>query len=660
MRIDTSHRSLLTGAFVLLILGLGTGPFAETIIVDNRSDAFEMTGTWSTGTSAGYHVTNYRYALTVTGPVTHTAVWSATFASAGSFEVAVWYVEGGNRPTDAEFTINHTGGPTTVYVDQTTNGSQWYVLGTYDFPATGSSVAVNNVSSVAGRAVMADAVRFVRTGTTYDDLYQGMWIYSWGTGFLSEAQTNDMLSVARTNNVNIILPEVRKVGDAYYISSTEPRASNIDPAYTDPLADIITKAHDTTGGKQSIDVDAWIVPYRVWVGAGAKPAGHVLLEHPEWEGEQYDGTKTGEYLDPGHPEVQDYIVDVILEIVQNYDVDGIHWDYFRYPGTSWGYNPTAVARFNALYGKSGKPGTSDPDFSEFRRNQIIQVSRKAYAAVKAVDWECKLSAALITWLPAPPGGDFTLTRPYYEVFQDWPAMALEGSLDFLCPMNYMREHDAAQKQGYRDWTGFTAGARAGRHAIIGPGSYLNSIHNNITQMFYAIDTPGIDGLNVYRYGYSNTDGSEADFWYTAQADVYNTTRSVPTASWLSSPTQGILRGTVTGDGSPVDGGSVTLSGGATGTIETDGTGFYAFLKLDPGTSFTATASASGLYSQAKSFDITAGTVTTLDFALSSSLPTATPTVTPSPTPTSTPTPTFTATPSPSPTVESDVPGWRTY
>lgn len=660
MHVDTIGGRFLSGILMVLFLGLSAGALAETIIIDNRSDAFAVSGSWDTGTYPGYHVTDYRYTQTVAGVATHTATWSPTFESAGSFEVALWYVEGVNRPTDAEFTIHHSGGPTTVDVDQTANGSQWYVLGTYDFPASGGSVSVSNVSSVAGRAVIADAVRFVRTGTAYGDLYQAMWIYSWGTGILSESQTNTMLSVARNNNVNAIFPEVRKVGDAYYISSTEPRATNIDPAYTDPLADILAKAHDTSGGQQRIEVHAWIVPYRVWVGTGSKPAGHVLLEHPEWEGEQYDGTKTGEYLDPGHPGVQDYIVDVILEIVENYDVDGIHWDYFRYPGTIWGYNPTAIARFNALYGRSGLPATNDPQFNEFRRKQIIQVSRKAYAAVKAVDWDCDLSAALITWLPAPPGGDFTLTRPYYDVFQDWPAMALDGSMDFLCPMNYMREHDAAQKQGYRDWTNFTAGARAGRHAIIGPGSYLNTIPNNITQMFYAIDTPGIDGVNVYRYGYSNTDGSETDFWYTAKADVYDARRNVPTASWLASPTQGILRGTVTGDGLPVDGGSVTLSGGATGTIETDGTGFYAFLKLDPGTSLTATASGDGFYSQSKSFDITAGTVTTLDFALSSSQPTATATATPTPSPTATPTPTSTMTPSPTPTESSEIVDWRVY
>ena len=96
---------------------------AETIIIDNKSDDFATAGSWSTGSSSGYHVTNYRHTTTVTGSATASASWFPTFESAGTYEVAIWYVQGGNRPTDAPFTINHSGGPSTVYVDQTTNGS---------------------------------------------------------------------------------------------------------------------------------------------------------------------------------------------------------------------------------------------------------------------------------------------------------------------------------------------------------------------------------------------------------------------------------------------------------------------------------------------------------------------------------------------------------
>jgi uncharacterized lipoprotein YddW (UPF0748 family) len=637
-------KSLISLSFVLLLSLLCTCSFAETVIVDNRSDDFSTTGSWSTGSFTGYHVTNYEFSLTELSE-TATATWIFEVTAAGTYEVAVWYVQGDNRATDAKYTIHHDSGSSDVYLDQTTNGAQWVVLGSYSFPAAGGSITLSNESATAGDAVIADAVRLVRSGTTYGDAYQGMWIYSWGAGILSESQTDTMMTIARTNSLNIIFPQVRKAGDAYYISSTEPFASNIEAGYADPLADIITKAHDTSGGKQYIEVHAWIVPYRVWRDSmGTPPANHVLSEHPDWIGQTDTGsTSDGSiYLDPGHPEVLDYVVDVVAEIAANYDVDGIHFDYFRYPGTQWGYNPTAVARFNALYGKSGQPATSDPDFNDFRRDQIRQMGRKAYATVKAIDWDIKMSAATIQWGACP--ADFTQSSPYTSIFQDWVGFMDEGLLDMNVLMNYKREHVTDQAQDYRDWTQKLASTKAGRYAVNGPGVYMNSIHNSVTQILYGLDTPGIDGTNFYVYHQTNMDGDPADdFWATIRADCFTQQRSVPTASWIDTPSQGILKGTVTANGSVVDGGSITLSNGTTGTIQTDGTGFYAFLKLDPGAGFTATASVSGFADMAQSFDITAGTVTTLDFVFQDATATPTPTETVEATATSTGTPTATDT-----------------
>ena len=611
-RSETSKRIIIL--FFLLILFYSSLLFSETIIYDNKATNFSLVGTWSTGTSAGYQVTDYNYILTVTGSETASATWTAEFSSAGAFEVFTWYVQGLNRPTDARYIINHSGGQTVVNVNQTTNGSQWFSLGTYNFPVTGGWVKISNSSSVAGKAVIADAVKFVKTGTTYGNAYQGMWIFSWGLGFLSPTQTADMINVARTNYLNIIFPEVRKIGDAYYISATEPFASNIASGYTDPLADIISKAHDISGGKQYIEVHAWIVPYRVWADSqGTPPSNHVLSEHPEWRGQTDTGdTSDGnQYLDPGVPAVTDYLVEVVTEIVQNYDVDGIHFDYFRYSGTNWGYNPTAIARFNALYGKSGQPATDDPDFCDFRRDQIRQMGRKVYVAIKKIRWDCKMSAATIQWGSCP--SDFTQSSAYNSIFQDWVGFMSEGLLDMNVMMNYKREYYTDQAQDYRDWVQKLASTKAGRHAVNGPAIYMNSIHDSVTQILYGLDTSGINGSNFYVYHQTNKDGDSAnDFWYTIRADCFTQRRNIPTASWIESPTQGILCGTVRNASGVLDGISVTLSNGASGTIKTDGTGFYAFLKLNAGNNYQATAS----YNSdeiTKSFNITAGQVTDLNF-----------------------------------------------
>ena len=76
-------------------------------------------------------------------------------------------------------------------------------------------------------------------------------------------------------------------------------------------------------------------------------------------------------LDPGHPDAAAWVVSMATSIVRNYEVDGINLDRIRYPdgnlGTnvpSWGYNPTAVARFRAETGRSDTPANTDPQWTQ--------------------------------------------------------------------------------------------------------------------------------------------------------------------------------------------------------------------------------------------------------------------------------------------------------
>ena len=55
-------------------------------------------------------------------------------------------------------------------------------------------------------------------------------------------------------------------------------------------------------------------------------------------------------LDPGLPDVQRFVVDVVLEVVDKYDVDGVHLDYVRYPSRRFGYHPESIGRFVEEHG----------------------------------------------------------------------------------------------------------------------------------------------------------------------------------------------------------------------------------------------------------------------------------------------------------------------
>jgi len=135
----------------------------DEIIVDNQDAGFSTTdgsdprGWWSSGYANPYAGSSIGSDINLGS----TATWSASLD--GTFDVFAWWTSGELRPNDAEYTINHASGSSTINVNQLQNGGQWNLLGTYPFSGTGSVVLSDTSSDPAAGAVCADAVRFVST-----------------------------------------------------------------------------------------------------------------------------------------------------------------------------------------------------------------------------------------------------------------------------------------------------------------------------------------------------------------------------------------------------------------------------------------------------------------------------------------------------------------
>jgi len=191
--------------------------------------------------------------------------------------------------------------------------------------------------------------------------WRGFWADAFGDGFNSASEVTTFIEKVRAANANAILPEIRKRGDAYYNGSIyEPKAMDVSPSTFDPLADTIAKAHDTSCGKQRIEVHAWIVSYKIWGSLSTRPPAsnppHPYNAHSDWltqdvKGALWDGSSYS--FDPGHPDVQLYTFNICTDIISRYDIDGFNLDYIRYTGNTWGYHPVTVARFNAHYARTG-------------------------------------------------------------------------------------------------------------------------------------------------------------------------------------------------------------------------------------------------------------------------------------------------------------------
>jgi len=470
--------------------------------------------------------------------------------------------------------------------------------------------------------------------------FRALWVDAFHNGFKTAAQVDTLISEVRTGNFNAVVVEVRKRGDAYYNSNYEPKATDISASF-DPLADLITKAHNTNNGPR-IEVHAWLVSFNIWnneTNAPTQPT-HPYNLHPDWLiqddlGAIWDAGGENYAFDPGHPEVQLHTFNVAMDIVTNYNVDGINFDYIRYAGNTWGYNPVSVDRFNRKYGLSGQPAPSDALWLQFRRDQVSALVRKVYLSVAALKPQIKISADTITWSPAPTSETSwtNASAAYTSVLQDWRTWMQEGILDLNIPMTYFDQTNYPVQ--WANWNSFAKDHRYNRHVAVGPGTYLNSLSNALYQMRYTRTATAAgnfaDGLCAYSYavpidpaaGLARTNFFPA-LTKTNIARLYDPNpqplfvnpATVPVMPWKSAPSKGHLKGFVYGIAlnNPLDGSSVTVTGSNNRAIISDATGFYGAVDLVPG-NYNVTASGAGFGTASSNFTVVAGSVVTIDLLL---------------------------------------------
>jgi uncharacterized lipoprotein YddW (UPF0748 family) len=467
--------------------------------------------------------------------------------------------------------------------------------------------------------------------------FRALWVDTFHSGIKSSSQITTLVNDLRAGNFNAVIPEVRKRGDAYYQSNYEPEASDMTSA--DSLAELITKAHTTNGGAARIEVHPWIVTYNIWNSQATPPSDpdHPYNMHPDWltqneTGAQWDG---GNYaFDPGHPEVQRHTFNVCMDIISRYDVDGFNFDYIRYAGNAWGYNPVAVARFNRIFGRSGQPSRTDAAWLQFRRDQVTALVRKVYLSTMALKPHVKISADTITWAPGPTS-DLSWTNSsaaYTSVLQDWRSWMQEGMLDLNIPMAYF-DQEGAYTSSWENWNHFAKDHRFSRHVAIGPGIYMNTLSNVLLQVRFArTASPSgnfADGICGYSYAVPTesavsratflaalTQTNTSRLYETNVQPVFATRVPTPTMPWKATPTRGHLKGFVYGGGTtnPLDGITVTVTGVVQRTTFTDATGFYGFVDLPPGN--YGVSSTSPIFGIARSnLVVTVGLVSTADLVL---------------------------------------------
>ncbi len=296
-------------------------------------------------------------------------------------------------------------------------------------------------------------------GAWISTVYNGTWPSRTGlTPAAAKAELTTILDALAAARMNAVFFQVRAESDAFYPSMLEPWSRFLtgtqgqDPGW-DPLAFAIEEGH-----KRGIEVHAWLNPYRGLVSAQIAVAPTHVTKQLASAVRPYGGLV---WMDPGVPEVRAHILDVVHDILQRYDVDGIHFDDYFYPYPKAGETFDDAATY-AAYTAGGGGLTKD----EWRRKNVDTMVRETSELVTKTRASVRFGVSPFgIYRPGTPPG-ITGLDAYATLYCDPVRWMDEGWVDYLAPQLYWPTTQTAQAFGklVAWWAGIT---KPGRSIFVG-------------------------------------------------------------------------------------------------------------------------------------------------------------------------------------------------
>ncbi len=332
-------------------------------------------------------------------------------------------------------------------------------------------------------------------------------------GLESPESIDLLVDRAAEAGANGIIVQVAGRAEAYYRSSILP-AANFQDGF-DPLAYTIATARP-----RGMEVHAWINAFLVW-SAPYPPndSTHIWYTHPQWFMADRYGRSTREYtrdecdrnglvgatISPALPEVREFLADVASEIAMNYNVDGIHLDYIRYPNPSFGFESQSTGAFFLKTGldpmdmfrrQHGNDELADM-WSLWKIDQVTRTVETVRSVLRSEAPGVLLSCAVMA--------DPHEARSHYSC--DWRSWLETGLVDFVCTMAYTTNTQKARELA------ILGAAVCPEKVIHGIGIYNQSMSSAFTGASEAL-IRGCKGVCVFSLN-SMSSGSTwmmRDFW----------------------------------------------------------------------------------------------------------------------------------------------------
>ncbi|MFW6168896.1 MAG: glycoside hydrolase family 10 protein, partial [Planctomycetota bacterium] len=250
---------------------------------------------------------------------------------------------------------------------------------------------------------------------------RAFWNHS-GTGAY-EGDWNRTARELSEAGFNMVMPNMLWGGRAHYPSDLLPRSRTYQE-HGDQISQCLAAAH-----KHGLQVHVWKVN---WNLSGA-PRSFVQKIHAERRNQVSVEGQSHDWLCPSHPENFQLELRSMLEVARKYDVDGLHFDYIRYPGRDKCYCNGCRKRFEAdvdrrvaNWPEDCYSGELRDEYSAWRCDQITRLVKAVHDQAKQLQPDIEISAAVF--------GSYPNCKS--SVAQDWLAWVDAGYLDFICPMDY--------------------------------------------------------------------------------------------------------------------------------------------------------------------------------------------------------------------------------
>ncbi len=368
---------------------------------------------------------------------------------------------------------------------------------------------------------------------TNNNEFRATWVVTWeyingsSTVEQNKARIRRILDEHKAANMTSVIWQVRQAGTAYYNSSFEPwgsYAGSKNPGF-DPLQYAIDEAH-----KRGLELHAWFNVFSCTSTVPGAPAN----EHPEWICRDQSGNPMNSSiaLSPGMAAARAYLEDVAMEIVNNYDIDGLHFDYVRWneytsskqsksfsklveteklPDGAITNNQVEELADNQsgryLYDVEHPYSAGVPEgfssWQEWWRWSVTKFVKEMHDSVQAVKPWVRISVAAIGKY------NWSSWQGYGSVYQDAALWFNKGYIDQLTPMHYhwltgSEFYGMLVGDGAQSWGPYIQeGVAAGRLFSVGPPSYRleeNNVwdnHEDIVNSCRMVDW--VDGFQFFSY-----------------------------------------------------------------------------------------------------------------------------------------------------------------